>query len=96
MTEKSTLHISIKVIPRAGAIEIRGRMADGTVKIALKASPTDGKANKELIKFLAGEFGTRSSSVRLLSGAASRKKLVAIDSFSRIPEWFNSGSNLYS
>ena len=88
MTEKGTLHISVKVIPRAGVTGVRGRMADDTVKIALKASPTDGKANKELIKFLAGEFGTRISSVRILSGATSRKKLVAIDSFSRIPDWY--------
>ena len=63
-------------------------MADNTVKIALKASPTDGKANKELIKFLAEEFGTRNSSIRILSGAASRKKLVVINSFSRIPDWW--------
>lgn len=88
MTENSTLYISVKVIPRAGVTGVRGKMDDDTVKIALKASPTDGKANKELIKFLAGEFGTKCSSVRILSGVASRRKLIAIDSFSGIPDWY--------
>ncbi len=86
--ESGTLHIRIKVIPRAGVIGIRGRMADNTVKIALKAPPCDGRANAELMKFLAGEFGTRLSSISLLLGASSRKKLVAIDSYSRIPGWY--------
>ncbi len=82
------LHLRIKVIPRAGISEVRGRMADNTVKIALNAPPSDGKANAELIKFLAGEFSTRSSSVSILSGYSSRKKLIAIDSYSKIPGWF--------
>ena len=86
--ESGTLHLRIKVIPRAGVTEVRGRMADNTVKIALRAPPSDGKANGELIKFLAGEFAVRPSSVRIISGKSSRKKLIAIDSYTRIPDWF--------
>jgi len=86
--ESRILHLRIKVIPRASATEIRGRMADDTVKIAVKAPPSDGRANAELIKFLAGEFDTRPSSISILSGISSRKKLVAIDSYSRIPGWY--------
>ncbi len=86
--ESSTLHLRIKVIPRAGLTGIRGRMADNTVKIALKAPPADGRANDELIRFLAGEFGTRPSSVSILSGASSRKKLISICSYSKIPDWY--------
>lgn len=82
------LHIRIKVIPRASITGVRGKMADDTIKIALKAPPCDGRANAELVKFLACEFGTRPSSVSLVSGASSRKKLVAIDSYSRIPDWY--------
>lgn len=86
--ENRTLHLRIKVIPRAGVTEVRGRMADNTVKIALNAPPSDGKANAELIKFLAGEFAARPSSISILSGNSSRKKLIAIDSYSKIPGWF--------
>lgn len=63
-------------------------MADGTVKIALKAPPADGRANAELIRFLADEFQTRRSSVRILSGGTSRRKLVSIDSPTSTPAWF--------
>ena len=87
-SESGTLHIRIKVIPRASITGIRGRMADNTVKIALRAPPLAGRANAELIKFLAGEFGTSLSSVSILSGISSRKKLIAVDSYSRIPGWF--------
>jgi len=83
-----TLHLRIKVIPRASITGIRGRMSDNTVKIGLSAPPLEGRANAELIKFLAVEFGTRPSSVSILSGISSRKKLIAIDSYSRIPGWF--------
>lgn len=76
------------MIPRAEATRVRGRMADGTVKIALKAPPADGRANAELIRFLADEFQTRRSSVRILSGGTSRRKLVSIDSPTSTPAWF--------
>lgn len=89
MTGKRTaIRLAIKVIPRACATEVRGRMADGTLRIALNAPPADGKANRELQKFLAGEFGTALSSIRLLSGTTSRRKLVSIDSLSKLPDWF--------
>lgn len=86
--ESGILHFRIKVIPRAGVTGVRGRMADSTVKIALRAPPSEGRANAELLKFLAGEFGTHPSSVSILSGISSRKKLIAIDSYSKIPGWF--------
>lgn len=79
------------MIPRADATRVRGRMADGTVKIALKAPPADGRANEELIRFLADEFHTRRSSVRILAGGTSRRKLVSIGSFASTPAWFTGG-----
>jgi uncharacterized protein len=84
----AVLHIRVKVVPRASATGVRGRMADDTVKISLRSPPADGRANSELIGFLAGEFGARPESVRLLSGAASRRKLLSIDSYTKIPDWF--------
>ncbi len=88
-SKQRTIHLEIKVIPRAPITKVRGRMADGTLKIALKAPPADGKANRELQKFLAGEFGTVLSSIKLLSGITSRRKLVSVDTHSKLPDWFN-------
>ncbi len=86
-SKQHAIHLEIKVIPRASRTEVRGRMADGTLRIALNAPPADGKANRELQKFLAGEFGTSLPSIRLLSGITSRRKLVSIDVHSKLPDW---------
>jgi uncharacterized protein (TIGR00251 family) len=49
------------------------------LKIALHAPPVDGKANAELLRFLATLLSVRRAAVRLAAGTASREKSVAID-----------------
>jgi len=49
------------------------------LKIALHAPPVDGKANAELLRFLAASLPVRRPAVRLIAGPASREKSVAID-----------------
>ena len=51
-------HIKIRVVPNAPKSAAAGAYGDG-VKIKIKAPAMDGKANAELIKFLAGFFGDR-------------------------------------
>ena len=51
---------------------------DGSLTVHLKSSPVDGKANAELIKLLAKEFGVTQSQITLKSGLSSRQKLVDI------------------
>jgi uncharacterized protein len=48
------------------------------LKVALHAPPVDGKANDELLRYLAAELDLRRNQVRLLAGTASRDKSVAI------------------
>ena len=69
----------IKVITGAPKTEIRGYLADGTIKIAVAAIPEKGKANSALINFLAKEFGVRKDQVEVISGASVRTKLIRID-----------------
>lgn len=71
-----TLHIRVR--PSASSTRVKAVMADGTFKIDIAAPPEDGKANEELVKFLAEEFGVAVSSAELLSGPTSRKKIVRI------------------
>jgi len=78
MNKLSEKYIRIKVIPGAPKTEIKGVMADGTLKIALRAQPEKGKANAALIKFLAAEFGVPRAKIAIISGAATRIKLVKI------------------
>ena len=51
---------------------------DGSLTVHLKSPPVDGRANEELIARLAGHYGVPKSRLRIKSGAASRHKLVEI------------------
>lgn len=48
-------------------------------KINIKSVAQDGKANEELVKFLAKEFGVRRSQISIVSGEKGRMKLVEIE-----------------
>jgi uncharacterized protein (TIGR00251 family) len=69
----------IKVIPKQAKTELRDILADGTLKISLKSAPEKGRANKELIKFLAGELQLSQNAIRISSGLTSREKVVSIE-----------------
>jgi hypothetical protein len=54
-------------------------MDDESIKIDIAAAPEGGKANVELIKYLAKEFGVAKDQVQIVSGATARLKLVRIN-----------------
>jgi uncharacterized protein (TIGR00251 family) len=70
--------IAIKVHPRAKRTAITGRLGEA-YKLDLKASPVDGKANEECVRFFAELAGVPRSSVRIVQGATGRMKVVAIE-----------------
>ena len=72
------MELKIKVIPRAAKTEMAGEMADGTLKVRVKAVPEDGKANEELCGFLARHYGVARAAVEIVSGATSQRKRVRI------------------
>lgn len=76
LNNKKLLYLKIKVIPKTNQTEFRELMSDKTLKISVKAPPTDGKANQVLIKFLKKEF--KANEVNLISGQKDRIKLVKI------------------
>ena len=84
--EHGAVILELHVQPRAARTEVVGPHGDA-LKIRLAAPPVDGKANAELTRFLAGEFGTPFSRVALVRGAASRRKTVRVESPTRWPEW---------
>jgi uncharacterized protein len=57
---------------------IRGEGATARLKIRLGAPPVEGKANAELVRFLASAFGVSQRAVLLLRGDASRQKAVRV------------------
>jgi len=70
--------ITVKVQPRAKVTRVAGRM-EVAYRLQLAAPPVDGKANEECIQFLAKMAGVAKSRVRIVSGLASRMKIVEID-----------------
>lgn len=78
LLEKGEARLLIRVTTNADKTQWRGLMADGAFKIAIAAVPERGKANLELIKFLASEFNVLKDQVVIISGASDHVKLVRI------------------
>jgi uncharacterized protein (TIGR00251 family) len=71
--------IKVRVQPRAPKTEIVGELA-GAIKLRVAAPPVDGKANEECRRFLAKLFKVSATSVEIISGEASRDKVIRIRS----------------
>ncbi|NGX43974.1 MAG: hypothetical protein K1060chlam3_00132 [Candidatus Anoxychlamydiales bacterium] len=74
--------LKVKIIPKSKVNQIVG-FAEDTLKIRIKASPEKGKANKELIRFIAKSLSIAQSRVSIISGNTSRLKKLQIEDFSK-------------
>ena len=79
--EKGAVLLSVKVSPGAARTKILG-VLDGRLKVAVAAAPEKGKANEELVSFLADQLGVRRRAVSIASGPASPKKTIRIEGVS--------------
>jgi uncharacterized protein (TIGR00251 family) len=75
-TEKT--YLRIKVTTKQPKTEYLSTLEDGTIKIRLKAAPEKGRANEELIRFLAEVLAVRKDSIEIIAGATDTVKLVRI------------------
>ena len=77
------ISIALRVTPRGGRDDIDGieTLANGrsVVKMRVRAIAEGGEANRAVTELLARSLGVSKASVRLLSGATSRIKQVAVD-----------------
>ncbi len=71
------LILDLKVQPGASASEFAGTLS-ARLRIRLKAPPREGKANVELIRFLAGCLDVPRSAIFIERGETSRIKRVRI------------------
>jgi uncharacterized protein YggU (UPF0235/DUF167 family) len=71
------------VTPRGGRDDIDGleKLANGrvVVKVRIRAIADGGEANRAVTELLAKALGVPKASVRMLSGATSRLKQIAVD-----------------
>ncbi|MCW3138841.1 MAG: DUF167 domain-containing protein [Methanophagales archaeon] len=81
------MRIEIKVIPNSNEEAVIEAEAEAEPKpepepliVRVKEPPTKGKANKAVVKLLSRYFNAR---VRIVSGANSRRKIVAIEEWTK-------------
>ncbi|MFN0117644.1 MAG: DUF167 domain-containing protein [Elusimicrobiota bacterium] len=70
--------IRVRVIANAKHSEVMGRLGS-VVRVRIAAPAIDGKANEELIQFLAEFFEVRKSSVSILKGEKGKEKIIQVE-----------------
>jgi len=83
--EGEDLILRLRVQPKASRDAFVGPYGEDEYKVALTAPPIEGKANEQLLKFVAKAFGLPRSRVLLESGDHSRSKCLRLKSPSRLP-----------
>lgn len=71
--------LELRVQPGAPRTGLRGRMADGTLKVAVAAPPEGGRANEAVVELVAELLGVARRQVRVARGASSRSKSLEIE-----------------
>jgi len=74
----TVITLKLHIQPGAKTTEWAGKHGD-RLKIRLAAPPTNGKANKALIDFLADYFKVPKSAITITKGLHSRQKTVVVE-----------------
>jgi uncharacterized protein (TIGR00251 family) len=74
----SPVRLEVYIQPRASRTALAG-MHDGVIKIRIAAPAVENAANRALIDFIAQQLGIAKRRVRIISGGASRRKVLEID-----------------
>ena len=77
----SPVRLEVYIQPRASRTALAG-MHDGVIKIRIAAPAVENAANRALIDFIAQQLGIAKRRVRIISGGASRRKVLEIDGVS--------------
>lgn len=84
--QEQDLYLLVRVQPRSAQDQING-VLNNRLKIKLTAPPVDGKANTQLVKYLARQFRIPASRVAVISGHTGQNKKLMISHPKTIPEW---------
>jgi uncharacterized protein (TIGR00251 family) len=69
--------VAVHVMPNAPQTQVQG-LHDGALRVRLKAPPVDGKANQELVAWLARELKVPRASIELIRGDTARRKQLRV------------------
>jgi len=76
------IYLKVKVVPKSAVTKIVGWEGD-LLKIKIAAPPEKGKANSELLRFLAKTLSASKSNFEIVSGETSRLKKILIKNVSQ-------------
>ena len=80
--KEEQVRIVVQVQPNASQNRV-ARLEDGVLYLKIAAPPIKGKANQELIRFLSDILGVSKTSLTILKGERSKRKVIAIEGLSR-------------
>lgn len=76
--EGNGCELLVQVVPNAGRTAVAG-LHDGALRVRLAAPPIEGRANAELLQWMARVLGLPRRAVTLLGGDLSRRKRLHVD-----------------
>ena len=72
----------VRVTPKSRADEVGRPLADGTVRVRVRAPAEAGRANEAVVALLAGALGLPRAAVRIAGGHGSRDKWIEAEGLS--------------
>ena len=82
MSKQQAARLAVSVQPGASTEGVVG-FDDGVLRVRVKAPPIEGRANAALLKLLAGILGVPPSSITIVRGARTRRKLLTVEGLSQ-------------
>ncbi|MDR0367179.1 MAG: DUF167 domain-containing protein [Rickettsiales bacterium] len=73
------MKIAARIIPNSRSEGIEA-LPDGSIRVRVRAPAIENRANEALLRLVSKHYGAAKSSVRIARGAASRNKIIEIDS----------------
>ncbi len=70
--------LRLAVQPGAPRTMVTG-VHDGCLKLRVAAAPADGRANEEIVRWLACRLGVKRAQLRIVAGGSGRRKTIAIE-----------------
>ena len=79
------VRLAVQITPNAKKSEVTGPLED-VLKIRLQAQPIEGKANEDLIRYVADMLGVPRSAVQITRGHTNKRKILEIHDRQITPE----------
>jgi len=76
--EKGKATFCVKVSPGADKTEWQETLSDGTRKLKVKSAPERGRANNEVVEFIASSLKLPKKRVEIIKGGGARVKWIKI------------------